>query len=242
VPGFNVKQMAIKAFDTAGTKLLSPPVGGFGYFTNHGPRTKRKVALTFDDGPSRPCTENLLDAMRKLDVKGTFFCLGVNTRYNPDLLLQTYNEGHVVGNHSGWHSRKTGLMIGPNNHHITDGEDAIREVIGVRPLFYRPPWGWLTPWEGRRLTKAGYTIIGWDVYTLDWVIPEVDGLTLAHDACRDTKPGSIMCFHDAKPWEKNWEKTQTTRAVQTLVPILRDQGYEFVTVAELLDTPAYSSN
>ncbi|EFO82089.1 polysaccharide deacetylase [Oscillochloris trichoides DG-6] len=237
----NLKQTAIKAFDAAGTKLLSPPMNGFGYFINHGPRNKRKVALTFDDGPSRPATEHLLEAMRKLDVKGTFFCLGVNVRYHPDLLLQMYQEGHVIGNHSGWHSRKTGLMLGSDIRHILDGEQAIAEVLGVRPCFYRPPWGWLTPWEGKRLTKAGYKVIGWDVYTLDWVIPEVDGITLARDAYRDTKPGSIYCFHDAKPWEKQWVKTETTRAIQALVPMLREQGYEFVTVAELLDVPAYAA-
>lgn len=241
MPGLNLKQTVIKTFDAAGTKYLSPPVGGFGYFINHGPRDKRKVALTFDDGPSRPCTEQLIDAMAKLNVKGTFFCLGVNVRYNPDLLLQMYNEGHVIGNHSGWHSRKTGLMPFSDMSHVMDGENAISEVLGVRPLFYRPPWGWLTAWEGKRLTKLGYKVIGWDVYTLDWVIPEVDGMKLAHDAYFDTKPGSIYCFHDAKPWEKFWEKTQTTRAVKTLVPMLRDQGYEFVTVAELLDTPAYAT-
>lgn len=232
--------MAVKAFDSAGTKFLSPPASGFGYFINHGPRDSRKVALTFDDGPSSPCTELLLETMRTLNVKGTFFCLGVNARYNPDILLQTYHEGHVIGNHSGWHSRKEGLKPGSNNAHIIDGEQAISEILGVRPIYYRPPWGWLTPWEGRRLTEAGYKVIGWDVYTLDWVIPEIDGLTLARDAYRDTKPGSIICFHDAKPWEKNWEKPQTNRAVQALVPMLRDQGYEFVTVAELLGLPSYA--
>lgn len=235
----NLKQIAIQTFDKIGTLILSPPVGGFGYFVNHGPRDKRKVALTFDDGPSRPATEDLINVMRDLHVKGTFFCLGVNVRYHPDLLLQMYNEGHVIGNHSGWHSRKTGLEFWRDNEHIADGERAISDVIGVRPRLYRPPWGWMTPWEGKRLTKAGYTVIGWDVYTLDWQIPEVDGLRLAVDACRDAKPGSIMCFHDAKPWEKVWYKKETKRAVQQIVPLLREQGYEFVTVAELLNIPAY---
>lgn len=237
----NLKQSAIDILDKAGTRFLSPPHGGFGYYINHGPRDKRRVALTFDDGPSRPCTEYLIDAMRDLNVKGTFFALGVNVRYHPDLLLQMYNEGHVIGNHSGWHSRKTGVMPGSDMRHVTDGEDAIREVLGVRPLFYRPPWGWLTPWEGKRLTRAGYKVIGWDVYTLDWKFPEIDGKILARDAARDTQPGSIFCFHDAKPWEKTWEKRETTHAVQALVPMLRDQGYEFVTIADLLNTPAYTT-
>jgi peptidoglycan/xylan/chitin deacetylase (PgdA/CDA1 family) len=214
-------------------------MSGFGYFVNHGPRDTRKVALTFDDGPSRPCTEQLIDAMRDLGVKGTFFCLGANVHENPDLLLQMHREGHTIGNHSIWHSRKTGLRPGNDITHIIDGERAISDVLGVRPRFYRPPWGWLTPWEGRRLTQAGYTIIGWDVYTLDWKVPEVSGEELARDAIRDTQPGSIMCFHDAKPLARSWEKRETTRAVRMLVPELRSQGYEFVTIPELLGMPAY---
>jgi len=237
----NLKQTAIDIFDAAGTRFLSPPSRSFGYYINHGPRDKRRVALTFDDGPSRPCTDYLLDAMRTLNVKGTFFSMGVNARYHPDLLLEMYNEGHVIGNHSGNHTRLGGLKLGPDDGHIADGEKAITDAINARPMFYRPPWGWLTPWEGQRLTKAGYKVIGWDVYTLDWKIPEVSGQIIARDTCRDVKPGSIICFHDAKPWEKVWEKRETTHAVQALVPLLRDQGYEFVTIAELLGTPAYGS-
>lgn len=234
-----LKQGALKTFDTLGNHLLSPPRSGFGYFVHHGPRDQRKLALTFDDGPSRPCTAQLLEALDQLAVKATFFCLGVNVRYHPELVLQMYQTGHIIGNHSGWHSRKLGLLPWADLSHIRAGEEAIYAVIGVRPRFYRPPWGWLTPWEGRRLTQAGYTIIGWDVYTLDWVIPEVDGLTLARDACREAQAGSIFCFHDAKPWEQFWEKRETTRAIKSLVPALRAQGFEFVTLTELLHRPAY---
>lgn len=235
----SLKQIVTQAFDKTGTLALSPPVGGFGYFVNHGPRDKLKISLTFDDGPSRPSTEQLISVLRNLDIKATFFCPGVNARYHPDLLLQMHQEGHVIGNHSGWHSRKSGLKLGPDDGHIADGEQAICDAIGMRPLLYRPPWGWMTPWEGRRLNQVGYKIIGWDVYTLDWHMPEIDGSQLAADACRDAQPGSIMCFHDAKAWEKVWHKTETIRAVQQIVLTLRDQGYEFVTIPELLTIPAY---
>ncbi|RRR77904.1 MAG: polysaccharide deacetylase family protein [Candidatus Viridilinea halotolerans] len=234
-----LKQAAITGFDTLGNRWLSPPQRCGGYFVHHGSREQRTLALTFDDGPSRPCTEQLLAALDELGVKASFFCLGVNVGYHPDLVLQMFQAGHVIGNHSGWHSRKLGLLPWGDLAHIRAGEAAIAQVIGVRPRFYRPPWGWLTPWEARRLTQAGYTIVGWDVYTLDWVIPEVDGATLARDACRDAQPGSIFCFHDAKPWEAVWEKTETTRALRILVPALRAQGYTFVTLAELLQRPAY---
>jgi peptidoglycan/xylan/chitin deacetylase (PgdA/CDA1 family) len=235
------KQIVTKVINTAGTLVLSPPVGGFGYFINHGPRDKKKIALTFDDGPSQPCTEALIDAMGEIDVKGTFFCVGVNVRWHQDLLYRMHNEGHIIGNHSLEHSRKSGLKFGADDGHIAGGEKAISEVIGLRPQLYRPPWGWMTPWEGKRLTEAGYKIIGWDVYTLDWKWPEPDGQAVAKDAVQKTQPGSILLFHDANAGVKVWDKKETIRAIQHIVPLLRAQGYEFVTIPELLGIPAYQS-
>jgi peptidoglycan/xylan/chitin deacetylase (PgdA/CDA1 family) len=224
----------------AGNLLLSPPIGGLGYFRNHGPRTKRRIAITFDDGPNRPCTEQLLDVMGELGVRGTFFCVGQNTAWHPDIVARLFKEGHDVGNHSQRHRRMASLRPGNRGDHIDESEQAICDVIGCRPRLYRPPWGWLTPWEGARLHKRGYTIVGWDVYTLDWVLPEPDGIALAEKACRDTRPGSILLFHDGYPLEREWFKTETTRAIKHLVPLLRAEGYEFVPASELLGVPAYA--
>jgi peptidoglycan/xylan/chitin deacetylase (PgdA/CDA1 family) len=228
------------ALNRAGTLLLSPPVGGFGWFRNHGPRDKKRVAITFDDGPSKPCTEELLDAMGELNVKTTLFCVGVNVQWHPDLVKRAFDEGHIIGNHSYEHSRKAGLRLGDDGRHIDRSADIIESVIGCRPQLYRPPWGWLTPWEGRRLDQRGYTVVGWDVYTLDWKWPEPDGAAVAEDAFRKTQPGSILLFHDANAGVREWHKKQTTRAIQHVVPMLRDAGYEIVTAAELLNVPAYA--
>jgi peptidoglycan/xylan/chitin deacetylase (PgdA/CDA1 family) len=237
----DAKYLAKQAFDKAGTLLLSPPYGGFGYFRNHGPRDRRRVAITFDDGPSTPCTPRLLDAMGELGVKTTLFCVGVNVQWHPDVVLRAYKEGHIIANHSYEHSRKAGLRLGSDYDHIDRGASIISGVIGRRPRLYRPPWGWLTPWEARRLTSRGYAVVGWDVYTLDWKWPEPDGRGVAEDAFRKTQPGSILLFHDANAGVREWDKKETIRAIQHVVPMLRDAGYEIVTAAELLDVPAYDS-
>jgi peptidoglycan/xylan/chitin deacetylase (PgdA/CDA1 family) len=235
----NPLQVALKVVNKTGNLLLSPPIGGgSGHFRNHGPRNQRKIALTFDDGPSKPCTDGLLDAMGELNVKGTFFCTGVNVTYHPDLLLRTFQEGHAVGNHSMAHRRKE--VIEPiGGEHIDLCAEEMSKVIGCWPRLYRPPWGWLTPWEGQRLTKRGYTIIGWDVYTLDWQLPERDGHWIADGARRKTQNGSILLFHDAIAGIKFCGKKETIRAIQRIVPALRADGYEFVTIPELLNVPAY---
>ncbi|MEO0493788.1 MAG: polysaccharide deacetylase family protein, partial [Actinomycetota bacterium] len=122
--------------------------------------------------------------------------------------------------------------------HIESAEAAFVEVTGERPTLYRPPWGWLTPWEARRLHARGYTIVGWDVYTLDWQIPEPDHREVADAILADTQPGSIICLHDAYPLEERWEKDVTRLAVLDAVPKLQADGYDFVTVDDLLDVPA----
>jgi peptidoglycan/xylan/chitin deacetylase (PgdA/CDA1 family) len=234
----NAKRLATKLIDTAGNLLLGVPFGGFGFFHNHGPRTARKVALTFDDGPSRPSTENLLDAMDALNVRGTFFWVGAHVQRYPELVQQAYAAGHVIGNHSMLHSRKAGLMLN-GGAHIDDSAHEIAKVIGRQPQLYRPPWGWLTPWEGRRLSQRGYKVIGWDVYTLDWKVPELDGGTIAQGICRDVHPGSIILLHDAYAVVSECHKSEMVRTVQQVVPQLRAEGYEFVTIPELLGIPAY---
>lgn len=237
----NLKHLAVNTVNAIGTVILSPPIGGFGYFRNHGPRDQRKIAITFDDGPSMPSTEALLDAMAELNVKSTLFCVGVNIAWHRDLVMRAYNEGHVIANHSYEHSRKAGLRLGNNCDHIDRSAQMIAEIIGRQPRLYRPPWGWMAPWEGQRLTKRGYTVVGWDIRTSDWQWPEPDGRLVAEDARSKTRPGSIILFHDANAGVKIWDKKQTICAIQHLVPALRADGYEFVTVPELLGVPGYAA-
>lgn len=236
----NVKRSVAKIVDVGGNFLLGPPYGGFGFFRNHGSRTARKVALTFDDGPSKPSTANLLDAMDALQVKATFFWVGAHVQRNPDLLQRAYASGHVIGNHSMLHSRKAGLML-TGGEHIDASAAEIAKVIGRQPRLYRPPWGWLTPWEGQRLSQRGYTVVGWDVYTLDWKVPEIDGRIIAKGICQDVRPGSIILMHDSYAVVPECHKIEMVRAVQQLVPQLRAEGYEFVTIPDLLGLQAYAA-
>lgn len=233
-----VRDLVYTIGDPILTKVLSPPLGGRPHYVCHGDRSSKMVALTFDDGPCRGSTEALIDTLGELGVPGTFFCVGENVSMNPAIVERIDREGHVVGSHSERHSRGAGLSLRDTDH-ILQGERRIEDVLGKRPALYRPPWGWLTPWEGRRLTRLGYTVVGWDVYTLDWKIPEPDPSDVAAAALADTRGGSIYCLHDAFPLVEEWEKTVTVETVKRLVPAVIEQGLEFVTVDRLLDVAAY---
>ncbi len=232
-----VSDLVYKVGDKVGDSFLSPPHSSFGQYVNRGPDDRRVVALTFDDGPSYGSTDRLLDVLAEVDAVASFFCVGENVRANPELLRRAYDEGHLIGNHSIDHSRGAGLSL-RDTQHIERGEDEIADVLGVRPTMYRPPWGWLTPWEARRLHSRGYTIVGWDVYTHDWQLPAPSTASIVDEVLEQTGPGSIICLHDAYPLKPAYEKTVTADVVRDVVPRLRDDGYEFVTVADLLGLPA----
>lgn len=228
-----------RAFDVTGNVLLRPPRSGFGYFRNHGPRDRKRVALTFDDGPNQPSSERLLDALGEMGVPATFFCVGVNVERAPQIVRRAFEAGHDIGSHSMEHRRECALRLSGSSH-IDSASRLLEQTLGARPLLYRPPWGWLTPWEGKRLSERGYTVVGWDVFTLDWVTPPPPGERLAHEARRRVKPGSIVLFHDGRPFQPSWQAEETLAAVRRLVPPLRDAGYEFVTASNLLGVPAYA--
>jgi peptidoglycan-N-acetylglucosamine deacetylase len=236
------RQKLVSLANKVGNTLLSPPFGGRGFFVNNGSRENRRIALTFDDGPTQQSTDLLLDALAEFNIKATFFCVGVNVVLNDKIVARAYADGHVIGNHSMNHGRKEGLQVYNDGHHIDQGAAEIYRIIGLQPCLYRPPWGWLTPWEGRRLASRGYTIVGWDVYTLDWQYPEKDGHWIADTARAQARPGSILLFHDGIPGAKIWHKQETIRAIKRIVPMLLDDGYTFVTVPELLDVPAYTES
>ncbi len=225
--------------DEIGNWLLQPPIGGLGRAFVHGDRAKKQVALTYDDGPNDPSTNDILDVLAKHHVKATFFCVGVNALNYPEIVRRAYAESHIVANHSMYHSRKAGLLLGDDGH-IDLCADVLSEIIGVQPKLYRAPWGWLTPWETRRLLQRGYATIGWDVYTFDWQVPPPPGSEIAAQAAGDVRPGSIILLHDGIAGIAEAEKPETARATDELIYRLREQGYEFLTIPEMLGIAPYA--
>jgi peptidoglycan/xylan/chitin deacetylase (PgdA/CDA1 family) len=228
-------------FDRVGNMVLQPPRRFFGPVVLHGSRAERKVALTFDDGPSLPSTGWMLDALAELDVRATFFCVGEMVEWHPDVVARAHREGHVIGNHSMHHSRRQSASLRSDSH-VARTQELIAGVIGERPALYRPPWGWLTPQEARRVGRMGLHVIGWDVYPDDWKVPETPAAVTAEQVCTRTQPGSIILMHDATSNIRDCAKTESAAAVRLFVRRLRDSGYTFVNVHELLGIAPYLSD
>ncbi|HEY7983249.1 MAG TPA: polysaccharide deacetylase family protein [Ktedonobacterales bacterium] len=218
--------------------VLRSRAAGLGLARRRGPRDRRVVALTFDDGPVLGGTERVLDALACLGVPATFFCVGVNAERHPELIRRAVAEGHVVAAHSMWHERLAALPVS-GAAHIERCQAVLRAVTGRAPALYRAPWGWLTPWEALRLRRRGLTIIGWSVYTGDANQPPPPAATMLARTLARVRPGGIVLCHDGFTGADACDRPATVALVNALVPALRARGYDFVTVPDLLGIPAY---
>jgi peptidoglycan/xylan/chitin deacetylase (PgdA/CDA1 family) len=179
--------------------------------------TEKKIYLTFDDGPIPEITLWVLDTLKDLGIKATFFCVGDNVRKHPEIFERLKAEGHSVGNHtfnhfSGFH---------------WDYETYIKNVDEANALIksklLRPPHGHLTRLQYVRLRKR-YQLVMWDVITRDYnasLKPE----RVLNIVKKYARNGSIIVFHDSLKAEKNM-KYAMPRAVKYLL----EQGYEFGTL------------
>jgi peptidoglycan/xylan/chitin deacetylase (PgdA/CDA1 family) len=204
-------------------RLLAPSVW-------RGPRTRRAIALTFDDGPSES-TPLLLALLAKHRAKATFFVCGHHARRLPHVLRQAIREGHEIGNHTDTHEalylRGPGFIL----EQMARAQDSIEHLAGLKPKLFRPTYG--ARWFGMREAqqKLGLTCVMWTAIARDWVL---DGPSIAERMGKRTKPGAIFCFHDGRDLRHNPDIHATLQALELLLPRWSAAGYEFVTVSELL--------
>lgn len=180
----------------------------------------------------------MLDVLGEMNVSATFFCVGEQVEWYPEIVSRAFDEGHVVGNHSMCHSRAQAMSV-TGTSHLDRADRAIEQVIGRRPRFYRPPWGWLVPWEARRAHARGLTIVGWDVFPDDWKVPENPADVTTDQICSRVQPGSIVLMHDATSGVRHCTKSQSAVAARSVIWRLRSDGYEIVGLPELLGVEPY---
>ncbi|RXT08918.1 polysaccharide deacetylase family protein [Ammoniphilus sp. CFH 90114] len=199
----------------------------------HGSLQEKKIALTFDDGPDRRYTPEVLDVLKKHQVKGTFFLMGSRVMGNQDIARRIKEEGHVVGNHTYWHPN---LSKEPAERMIWELEEtdrAFQTVYGFRPRLFRAPYGFLREDLVEVLGNLNYSIIGWSVDSLDW--NQLSAEQIKNNIRKTLHPGAIILLHSAGDWRQ--DLSGTVKGLDELIPELKNEGYQFVTVTELLGIP-----
>ncbi len=193
----------------------------------HQKTDEKKIALTFDDGPHPTKTGKILDVLDKYGVKGTFFVIGKNVKLYPEVLKRVYEEGHDIGNHTFSHKSINKMSYSCLCESVRECSDAICEVIGKKPLFFRPPEGYVNDSIAQKLYGEGYDVILWRVDTYDWKGRSADDIY--NTVIKNVKCGDIILMHD---YISN--NSYTAHALDKLIPKLQTDGYEFVTVSELI--------
>jgi peptidoglycan-N-acetylglucosamine deacetylase len=217
--------------------LMSPYSQVFGAYPYHGDRHDRTVALTFDDGPNEPYTSQIADHLASMDIRATFFQVGVCVQRHPETTRRLYEAGHVIGNHSFRHRFGTYLAPHRFEREVHQTQDLLRQHLGVTPALVRTPWLWRQPGLLRMLRRASLQpVAGTFAHAAEVFQP--DGARMARRAIAKTRPGSILIFHDGFDG-RGGNRGQTVAAVRRYTETVRRHGFRFVTVDELLGVAPY---
>lgn len=184
----------------------------------------KKIAVTFDVAWENSNTDELLSILKDNDAKATFFVTGDFCRRHREDVKKFFDAGHEIGNHSDEHPKLVGANV---NDIIADTRacsNEIKMVTGSDPTLYRAPSGEYDDNLITTINGMGMQVIQWDVDSVDWKKPSA--ADIKKKILKGTKPGSILLFHN--------DLENTTEALPEILENLSSQGYEFVTVSELI--------
>jgi peptidoglycan/xylan/chitin deacetylase (PgdA/CDA1 family) len=216
----------------------SPTETWFGSQVSHGPRDKREVAITFDDGPNDPNTLEIARVLDAHDAKGTFFTVGKAADARPDIVRALKSDGHLLGNHSYHHDYWR--WLDPRYPELERTQRALRRHAGVCPRFYRAPHAQHTPFIARVVEDRGMTMVGWDVSAGDWKAH--DAGTVARSILDDVQPGSIIDLHDGRDGDVTGDQSVVVRAMPMILDGLERKGLKPVRLDTLLDERGYGDH
>ncbi len=182
---------------------------------------KPMVALTFDDGPNPNTTPQLLDTLKKYNAHATFFMLGTNVKYNPELVARVYQEGHEIGNHS-WEHKDFARMTDKDEiwANYQKADDAIFEACGHDPTHVRPPYGSVSELYNKVVNRDS---ILWSIDTRDWESHDPKAIQAIIE--KYVNDGSVILLHDIH--------IDSVEAMETVIPMLQKKGYQLVTIDDL---------
>lgn len=217
--------------------FMSPYSQVFGSFPYKAAQNQKLVALTFDDGPNEPYTSEIVSFLNSKKIKATFFQVGRCVERYPKSTIAMDKAGHIIGNHSLSHKFFKYFTQPTFRREIQASQMILTNVLGKTPALFRPPWLWHHPLLFRTLRQSSLQPVSGE-FCHFFEILQPNAARIAKRTLARVKPGSIIIFHDGYN-AKRANRSQTVKAIKITVNGLLDQGYQFVTVSELLNIPAY---
>jgi peptidoglycan/xylan/chitin deacetylase (PgdA/CDA1 family) len=187
-----------------------------------------EIALTFDDGPNPYYTPQILAILQRYGIKATFFDVGYLVADYPNIVRQEYNQGNIVANHSWSHPVLTNFSGQGIQSQLTSTTNIIKATIGIRPTFFRPPYGAINNQVLMEARNLHYTTVMWDGSAEDWNIPGV--YTIVNKTLYYARNGAILLLHDG-----GGNRAETVAALPIIISTLQSRGFKFVTIQQLVD-------
>ena len=214
---------------------LTPRSWLYGPVFWHARTQERVVALTFDDGPCHPYTEQLLEILDRERVRATFFQIGNNVRREPNLAAEVAAARHVVANHTYDHPHLVWSRPGTVREQLQRAQEAIHDATGALPHLFRVPHGWYGPQVISTAEELGFKCVGWSVMAWDWDRPPWQ--VIERRILHGLRPGGISLLHDGQDTEAfpKADRSHTVAAVPHIIRTLKAGGYDFLTLPELID-------
>lgn len=197
----------------------------------------KQVVLTFDDGPDPKYTPEILDILKEYKIKAAFFVLGENAQLNPSIVKRIYDEGHEIGNHTFKHPNVADTSLLRTKVELNTTQRLIQEITGHSTVLFRSPYeADANPDSSNeilpilRAQNMNYTMVAENVDPEDWATPSTNELVK-----RTLNPiykgeGNVILLHDA-----GGNRTHTVEALPMIIKDLKKNGYNFVTISDLMN-------
>lgn len=186
---------------------------------------KKQIAISFDAAWGNDDTENLINILKEYDVPATFFVVGAWVDKYPESVKQLSDAGHQVQNHSNTHPYMTGLSSQQMINELESCNQKIEAITGTRPTLFRPPYGDYNNSVIETVESVNMYAIQWDTDSLDWR-DDATSESICKRVTSKVKNGSIVLFHN--------DAEHTPEALPTILKCLKDEGYEFVFISDLI--------
>jgi peptidoglycan/xylan/chitin deacetylase (PgdA/CDA1 family) len=209
----------------------APNAGLFGPVVGSGDPSRRRLFLTFDDGPDPATTPAILETLAALAVPATFFVIGERALRSRQLVRDAWSGGHEIGNHTFGHVKLD--RSGPRRirRELLRTHRVIRDLTGSLPSSFRAPHGFRNPYLAREARRLGYGVFGWTFDVRDYRRP---GAEVIRSRVRSRlRPGAIILLHDGDGEDPRGDRSQTAAALAGVIRDARDEGYTFGRLSEL---------
>jgi len=227
---------AAAAASAAGYQSMAPSGQWYGRTFCRVARPSRKLALTYDDGPNDPYTLQLLEVLAKHGVRATFFMIGRYVQQRPAIAREVAKAGHIVANHTYTHPQLIFESPTQIRAQLSACRTILSDTVGEHSNLFRPPFGGRRPAVMRIVREEGLLPVMWSVTCYDWKPTTAD--RIEWNVKRQLRGGDVILMHDGDQIALGMDRSHTVAATDRVLTRYKAEGYEFVTVPEMMETVA----